>query len=194
MGSILVVLAAVPSAGIAVWYGIRFLPYLNEIHRVSERGNATADGVRDTFYPVAVAGETKLGLRQYATRQAYQSLVLQGGRETQVAWQLNTLLWYVASFLHLTDDEIFGVWVDCSTYGCGRGLSEVAQKYLGNDLAHLTPWQCAQLVAVVKAPSIFVPGSERGDRKARQIFERYNLQLEQMRGTAQPLQMIPPQP
>ncbi len=168
------VVFAVPLIAIAAWYAVSFLPYLGDLKNLAQRGQESMSGVETTLYPLAIAAETKKGIRFWAIRQAYVSQVLKFGKRPSgtLARHLNQGLWYVASYIHLTDREVFSVWVECSFYSCRHGLPGAAQKYFGRELKNLSETELASLVATVKNPTMFAPGTERGKLRATEILEK----------------------
>ncbi|HEY0664735.1 MAG TPA: hypothetical protein VGD24_01585 [Gallionella sp.] len=161
-----------PILGVAVWYSVSFLPYLGELKEISSRGRASVKDVESVLYPLAVASESKEGLRSYAARQAYYSLVYEKNPVRMFAWHANNLLWYSATFFHFNDQETFGIWAQCALSGCGQGLNEIAQRYFGKELVSFSERELAGLVAVVRSPTRFAPGTEAGEKRTNEILER----------------------
>jgi hypothetical protein len=99
-----------PLLALGFWYAVSFLPHVNEVKRLAERGIQSIAHANPSFSALAVAGETKKGLRLYAMRQAYWSLVFEKSGSSQLSWHANNALWYVSSYLHFREDEVFGIW------------------------------------------------------------------------------------
>jgi len=161
-----------PLLTLVLWYVIAFLPYLGELKLISSRGSDSIKNIENVFYPLAVAGETTQGLRSYAVRQAYWSLVYEQNQGRTLVWHTNNILWRGASFVHFNEHEIFGLWVECALSRCGSGLTTTARKYFGKEISDLTERELASLVALVKSPSRYAPGSEPGERRANEILDR----------------------
>lgn len=157
---------------VGVWYALSFLPHVGEIRAASARGNAAASKVEKVLYPLAVAGESNERIRSWAARQAYWSLVFEESGTNMLGWHANNLLWNVAVRVHLTEQETFGLWVDCAISHCGYGLTEASRKYFGKELSKLSARELAGLVAAVRSPARYGPGSERGEERATEILER----------------------
>ena len=172
IAKILIVLILLPTIGLIVWYGISFLPHLNELKQLAKEGNDRIESVADVLYPIAVAGETKEGVRRYAIRQAYWSLVFSKHRKRNLVWHLNNMLWYAAGRIHINDQEIFGIWVNCSLYGCGEGLQAAAKKYYQKEIAELSTKELAGIVAIVRNPSRFQPGTANSEKRIKEILEK----------------------
>ncbi|MDH5668837.1 MAG: transglycosylase domain-containing protein [Nitrospira sp.] len=157
---------------LALWYAIAFLPYLGEIKTISSRGNKVIKDIEHVIYPLAVAGETTQGLRSYAVRGAYWSLVHEQNPQGMLKWHTNNMLWLGASFIHFTDNEIFGLWVECVLPRCDGGLTSTAEKYFGRKISDLSERELAGLVALLKNPSRYAPGTESGETRTNEILKR----------------------
>jgi len=84
-------------------------------------------------------------------RQSYATAnPLQDG---MLAWHANTLLWYGASYLHFSHEEVAGIWFDCAGQGCGDGLGAAAQRYLGKPLRDATPEEMTRLLDFARSPA-----------------------------------------
>jgi len=162
----------IPLLGVAIWYLISFLPHVREIKEIAVRGNAEAGGVENLLYPLAVAAESEDRIRSWSVSRAYSYLVNENARDGMLSWHANNLLWIQASRLHLSDRQVFGLWVACAISGCGHGLEGAAKTYFGRPLKDLSEPELAALVAAVSSPSRFSPGSEAGMKRAHEILER----------------------
>lgn len=169
-----VVIIVGPLAALLLWYAISFLPHIGELKSISARGHESIARMNSAFYPLAVAGETKQGLRSYAMRQAYWSLEFQHTPRPRrtLWWHANNLLWLGASYLHFNEREIFGLWVACALSYCDGGLHTIARQHFGKEIAHFSERELAALVAMVRSPSRYAPGTVRGEQRANRILEQ----------------------
>jgi hypothetical protein len=165
---------AVPVLGLLIWYMASFIPHLGELKSLAGQGVKIKKDANPAFYSIAVAGETTNRIRSHAFQQAYWSLVAEKRNSGMLSWHLNNVLWQIASHLHFNNEETFGIWVECSLYGCGRGLEEASQKFFGKAINTLSEDELAGLVALVKSPSIYAPGTMRGQDRKRMILEKYH--------------------
>jgi hypothetical protein len=161
-----------PLLALAAWYSFSFLPHLGELNEISSRGSESVKEIENVLYPLAIAGESREGLRSYAVRQAYFSLVDKDNPGRMLVWHANNFLWYGASYLHFNNHELFGIWAQCALLGCAQGLNEVARKYFGKDLTAFSKKELAGIVAVIRSPTRFAPGTEAGEKRANVILER----------------------
>lgn len=169
----LVIFAVVSAVGLFYGYTKSFVPHLDELESFANRGHAAAGEVEGVLYSLAVAAEPEDGIRTWAIRQAYSTLVVKKtGSQRTIPLQLNIALWIFVSNINLSDEQIFGLWVDCALYSCGRGFQEAAHEQFGKELKELSKRELAGLVAMVKNPSVFRPGTLRGDQRARKIIEK----------------------
>lgn len=169
--SIIVVVGGLLVA-LVFWYAISFLPHLSELKSISSRGSESIRNIEHVFYPLAVAGETTEGLRSYAVRQAYRSLVFEHSPGETFSWHANNILWLGASYFHFNEHEIFGLWVECALSRCDSGLKSVARQYFGKEITDLSERELAGLVAIVKGPTRYAPGTELGEKRTNEILVR----------------------
>lgn len=162
----------VPLLGLVAWYSFSFLPHLRDLNDISSRGNESVKVIESVLYPLAVASESREGLRSYAVRQAYYSLEYKDNPGRTLVWHANNILWYGASYLHFNDREIFGIWAQCALSECGQGLNKIARKYFGKDLASFSEMELSGLVAMIRSPTMFAPSTEAGEKRAAEILER----------------------
>lgn len=161
-----------PLAALLLWYAFSFLLHLGELKSISARGNESIARMAPAFYPFAVAGETKQGLRSYAMRQAYRSLEYRQAQGRALSWHANNLLWLGASYPHFDEREIFGLWVECALSQCDGGLENIARKHFGKEATHFSERELAALVAMVRSPSRYAPGTVRGEQRTNLILDR----------------------
>jgi membrane peptidoglycan carboxypeptidase len=69
------------------------------------------------------------------------------------------------------------MWANFAPYEEGQGFAESASYYFNKPLVDLTTKEYATLVAVVKSPNMFKPGTARGDKRIKRVIaiaETYN--------------------
>lgn len=169
---IIIAVVGGPLIVLGLWYAISFLPHLGELKSIASRGNESIRSIEHVFYPLVVAGESKKGIRSYATRQAYWTLVHQKTPGRMLIWHTNNMLWYGASYMHFNEHQILGLWVECALSHCENGLKDVAQKYFGKALIDLSEKEQAELVAVMRHPTKYAPGTEFGKKRTNEILEK----------------------
>lgn len=161
-----------PITSVIIWYLVSFFPYKSKLEEISHRANQNIIDFSDRFYLLATTVETEHRIRAYAMRQAYWSLALKENRQSNISWHANNALWYISSYLHFDNQAIFGLWVDCSLYGCGKGLSEAARKYYGKNFANLSERELAGLVLLVRSPQRFIPGNEKAEKRINELLSK----------------------
>lgn len=157
----IIVSVVLPVIVVLIWYISSFLAYYKELLTSAERGTISISSIQKQIYPLAVAAETKEGIRSHAIRKAYWSFVFRNNPKSNFSWQLNNLLRYAASHLHFNDQQVFGIWIDCSLCSCGEGLGKTAQEYYGKQLGEPSLREITGLVALVRSPSRFKPGTDQ---------------------------------
>lgn len=180
---VLIIVFAAPVVSLMAWYGLSFLPYISEINKLADSGVQKAQPVIVSLNSYVVAAESKEGIRVHAIRQAYRSLVFSKNRSGNLSWHANNALWYLASYMHFSGDEVFGIWVSCALSGCGKGLPDAAMEYYGKDMQSMNDRELAGLVALVRSPSRFKPGSPLSEERIEYILNKvksHNTSLQPM--------------
>ena len=163
----------IPIIGMIGWYLVSFFPYLTELHEISKRGNQNIVVFYDKLKFLATTVESEQGVRSYAMRQAYRSLVVVGkNKQSNVSLHANNALWLLASYVHFDSHTVFGIWADCALYGCGKGLSEAARKYYGKSIENLSDEELAGIVLLVRNPQGFGPNSEKTEEQVNELLKK----------------------
>jgi len=157
------------------WYALAYLPYVASIRTLATQGASSIQGAHPLLRPLVLADQTPAQVRSYAMRQAYFSLVFEKQRGRPFSWHANNALWYLASYLHFQDRDMIGVWAQCA-FGCGHGLKEASLQYLHKDVHLLSEREAANLVAAVKSPARYVPGSSANERRTDELLARLRMQ------------------
>jgi hypothetical protein len=158
-----------------IWYALAYLPYAGLIRTLATQGSSSIQGANPLLQPLVLADQTPAQVRSYAMRQAYASLVFENHRGSASSWQANNALWYLASYLHFQDSEMLGLWAQCA-FGCGHGLKEASLQYLHKDVHRLSKREAANLVAAVKSPVRYLPGSIANERRTDELLMRLRVQ------------------
>ena len=169
---LIAVVVAILVFAVIFWYSSTFLPYMDELGVISERGNLSMGDNKKYFYRAVVAAESKDRIRSYAMRQAYWSLVYSNESKGNLKWHFNNALWYYASFVHLNDQEVFGILVDCGLFFCGKGLNKASSTYYGKKIVQLSNRELIGMAALVKSPSRYKPGSRFSENRIKKIIEK----------------------
>ncbi len=164
------VFLAAPTFAMIIWYGVSFYPYLDEIGAFSKRGSESIRALRGNFQRIVEIAETKPRVRSYAMEQAFWKLEPEKNR-SQPSLHVNNVLWFVSSYIHFSDEEILGIWVDCSLLGCGKGLNVAVEKYYNTKLHNLDERDLIGLAVLVRSPTRYEPGSERSEKRISEIIK-----------------------
>lgn len=168
--TILLSFFAVPLTILGIWYAISFLPYLNQLKIYAAQGEEKVKNINPNFYSIVLVVETKKGIRIHAIRRAYSKL----RQHKRIKRDITEVLWIYASYIHFSESEIFGLWVEC-LLGRRRDFEGgIAQKYFKKSLENLSEKELASLVAMVWGGMAFAPDTERGEKRANYIIEKYN--------------------
>lgn len=168
----LIIALIIPLMGILSWYVVSFLPYLKDIKRIAADGNDKVKSINHTLYPLAVAAYTREGIQLSALKQSYWNLVFIKKKKSNSYWHLNNFLWYVIGRTHINENEAFGIWVNCSCFECGKGLPEASVVYYQKKITELSRKELAGLVALVKSPARYKPGTNESEKRIKIILEK----------------------
>jgi len=158
------------------WYAFAFLPHLGALETLATQGSSSLQDANPLLQPLVLAEQTPTQVRSYAMRQAYFSLVFGNHRGSAFSWHAHNTLWYLASYLHFQDSDMIGLWAQC-VFRCGHGLKEASLHYLHKDLHLLSGRETANLVAAVKSPVRYVPGSSANERRTDELLAKLRVQV-----------------
>ena len=158
---------------LAAWYGFGFLQYKNEIDHVLVNSDKMYKDVDSSLYKLSVIAEGEKGIVRWASQRAYWDIA-HHKEDKNLTRQLNSLLWFYCIQLHYNQKEIFKLWCHYSLYIDGYGLNNAALKYFGKSIKELSLEEKAAIVAMVKSPSRYEPGSEKSIERIKYILERFH--------------------
>ncbi|MBN1473389.1 MAG: transglycosylase domain-containing protein [Syntrophaceae bacterium] len=137
---------------------------------MSSEGSKIIKSASKSLYPIAVAGETDVGIRSYAIKAAYTEFVFKKEHSRHLKWALNNLLWYYSSFFHFNDKDIFNIWSYFAPFEGGQGLDKSSLHYFNKPLTDLNDREYATLIAIVRSPSRYKPGSSKTEKRVDDIL------------------------
>lgn len=111
---------------------------------------------------IALQEETQLGILRFSAHSL--AVDLHDGHFRNF-WNLAGLHWHVWLRVLYSDSEIFRIWLSMAPYGEGRGMNEASEHYFAKSIDKLSCYQIAQLVVMVRSPSMFKPGSTRSEKR-----------------------------
>ncbi|WP_369934112.1 transglycosylase domain-containing protein [Xanthomonas tesorieronis] len=85
---------------------------------------------------------------------------------------MHELLWSLLVKLHLSQDEILGLYAALSYNGAGHGLSQVSQRLYAKPLSALSEPEAATVVAVLWSPQIYLRDRTRLERRRDLLMAR----------------------
>ena len=113
---------------------------------------------------MAIKEETQNGILRYAAHSLAVDNIKHGFRNY---WHLIGLHWHLWIWIRYTDNEIFQLWLAMVPNGSGRGMNEASMFYFNSKIEDLSCNQLAQLVVMVRSPSMFKPGSDRSNKRIK---------------------------
>tara|TARA_Y100000589_G_scaffold203534_2_gene192004 strand:+ start:13136 stop:13675 length:540 start_codon:yes stop_codon:yes gene_type:complete len=165
-----ITILVVPVVSLSVYWFVCFQPYVHELRKLSLNGTETIKHDHDRIYRTAVAADGEKGIRIWSIRSAYYNLSFKDYGKSKLNWHLDNLLWYFGSYLYFNEQQVFGIWIECAFNECTNDIENASRRYFGLELSKLSDDQLAELVGSVKAPKIFIPGSERAKERAKIIL------------------------
>lgn len=87
-------------------------------------------------------------------------------------WHMRELLWSLLLSLHLSQDEILGLYATLSYNGAGHGLSQLSQRLYAKPLSALSEPEAATVVAVLWSPQLYLRDRARLERRRELLMAR----------------------
>lgn len=154
-----------------VWYVVYFFPHLSAIKNIQREGMSLVKVIESTLYPIAIIADGNMKIRSYSIKTAYYTESLKGEKEKIANWHLSTSLWFLASYMHFNDKEIFYLWVMYAPYEKGRGLQNSSEYYYGKKINELSIEEQITILAIPKAPTLYKLDSEKLKTRVKNIFK-----------------------
>lgn len=167
-----IIIFVVPVVSLSTYWIICFHPYVHEVRNLSLNGIDTIKSDHDRIYRVAVAAGGKKGIRIWSIQSAYYNLYYKDYGKGNLKWHLDNMLWFFGSYLYFDERQVFGLWIECAFNECTDDVKNASLNYFGLELSKLSNQQLAELIGSVKAPMIFIPGSDRAKERARIILHK----------------------
>lgn len=155
------------------WYIISFLQYKDEIDYILSISQKEYANFDNSLYQLSVIAEGEKGILIWASYRLYWDISGKKTKEKQIVKQVNGLLWYYCVKLHYSKEDVFILWCHYSVYIEDYGLNNASLKYFGKNIQDLSLKQKATIVAMVKNPTIYIPGSEPSKIRVEQILSKY---------------------
>jgi membrane carboxypeptidase/penicillin-binding protein PbpC len=111
---------------------------------------------------MAVQEEGRSGISSYV---AHTLAVENTDKDFRNLWHLIGLHWQLWLRLTYSEQEQFSMWLALAPYGPGRGMDHASIHHFEKPFEELNCYQLAELVVMVRAPSMFSPGSERAQQR-----------------------------
>lgn len=108
--------------------------------------------------------EGKKGIARYV---AHNLAVENSNGSFRNYWHLVGLHWHLWVWLNLSEKETYQLWLAIAANGRGIGMNEAATLHFNKPIVQLSCNQLAQLVAMVRSPTIFKPGNTRNTQRVK---------------------------
>jgi hypothetical protein len=114
---------------------------------------------------IAVNEEGRDGIARYISH----SLAIEHTQSNfRGLWHLIGLHWHLWVGLMYTEQEQYSLWLALVHYGKGQGMNAASTFYFNKSIEQLSCYQLAQLVVMVRAPTMFKPGSKRSEKRIKE--------------------------
>lgn len=168
----LVVLTILPLLVAMIIHFYFLVSYLDQVKTAAKDGASRYAEVESQFHPMLIAAETKEGIRRYAMQSAY--LIFAHRQKSKKVWKhLGVITWQLSSYIYLNDQEVYGLWLSCiHSMDCSQGIDRMSRRYLGHDFLALSEADKLWLAVMVKSPTMYAPGTERGEKRRQWLLQR----------------------
>ncbi|WP_369940219.1 transglycosylase domain-containing protein [Xanthomonas medicagonis] len=92
--------------------------------------------------------------------------------QSMLGWHTHEVLWDLLVRLHLSQDEILGLYATLSYNGAGYGLSQLSQRLYAKPLSALSEPEAATVVAVLWWPQAYLRDRARLERRRDLLMAR----------------------
>ena len=168
--SLILTILLAPIISIIIWYSAFFLPYIYEIRKIAELGFQHSSPSTALIYKYALVAESRQGIRGYAVSKIHRGLLFHNKPPRSLIRNISGTLWYIASYIHFNDRDIFGVWLFCALSECDQGFQEASIRYYKKDLSSLSERELVGLVAMVRGQNYYKLGSSRLEERIDAIL------------------------
>ena len=164
VGTLLAVVL-LPSAYTVVYYFLEIVPQTDSINMMIESYNDRSKNYQ-IMEKMTVKEEGINGIHRYVSHSLAVTNIAKGFCNY---WHLIGLHWHLWVWLKYSEEEEYSLWLAMAPYGPGRGMKQASIYHFNKPFEELSCYQLAELVVMVRAPTRFIPGSERSKQR---IYER----------------------
>ncbi len=165
IGGTLLAIVVLPIAYTAVYYLVEIAPHSESIDKMIEAYNNRSKNYQ-IMEKMAVKEEGKSGIHRYVSHSLAVTNIDKGSRNY---WHFIGFHWHLLVWLKYPEEEVYSLWLAMAPYGPGRGMNQASIYHFEKPFEELSCYQIAELVVMVRAPTRFLPGSERSKQR---IHER----------------------
>lgn len=163
IGAILVFIIVAPLVYTTFYFLVEIRPHTLSMAEKIEIYNNISPNLT-LMENMAISEEGRSGMARYVSHSLAVENTESGFRNF---WHLIGLHWHLWVRVMYSEQEQYSLWLALAPYGKGRGMNEAAIYHFNKPLEQLSCYQLAQLVVMVRAPTMFKPGSEKSEQRIK---------------------------
>jgi hypothetical protein len=164
IGGILVIIIFLPIVYTTAYYLVEIRPHSESISEKIKNYSSKSNNLA-LLENMVVKEEGRNGIARYISH----SLAIEHtDGYFRNLWHLIGLHWHLWVGVIYSEQEQYALWLALAHYGKGQGINGASVYYFNKPIEQLTCYQLAQLVVMVRAPTIFKPGSKRSDKRIKE--------------------------
>ena len=164
ISGILFLIICTPLIYTTVYYLVEIRPHINEIEekiKIYKKSSLNLTLMEN----IAVREEGRNGIARFVSHSLAVENTKSGFRSI---WHLMGVHWHLWVRVMYSEQEQYLLWLAMAPYGKGRGMNEAAFSHFKKSLDELSCYQIVQLVVMVRAPTIFIPGSKKSEKRIKE--------------------------
>ena len=160
--------------GVFVSYFVSYGPHHSQLKNAITDSKSKLVGNSTQLYQLAIAAESKEGIGWRVARGSfYEHSYSKLEKRSKAVWHLYQILWYSAINFHFSEEEIFYLWCHYAFSGKSKDINSISLKYFDKPILELGVREQAQIVGMPHGPSVYIPGTERGNRRLEWVLKQY---------------------
>lgn len=160
-------LVGVPLAGLLAYDLVAVRPHVAEIKALLVHADS-----QDASPPPLIRDLIDASVGSPAPSVARMAVHRFHAPQSAMSWHARTALWRLLLPLHVSDEEMYGLYASQAYNGVDTGLDRLARREHGKPLDALSPIEAARTVAILKGPSYMLRDRQRLETHAERLIAR----------------------
>lgn len=147
-----------------------FKPYQRAVEHRLSLANIEYQGDLSSITKLIIAIEGKSNLAQSGARSAYHELShskLDSKARKNTSWLFNNLIWWLSFEVSYSETELVYLFLEFNH------VNDLSNKYYGDSIINISFENQAQIIAMLKGPSLYIPKSEKGLYRLKVALDKY---------------------